>query len=90
MLTTNFYPSKYMKASTFDCPVIAVIAGFEAHKMNDGSTKPALIFEDGELPGLTLNKMNLHALQLALGFEYRDAVLFVTPEFNSWRSEECN
>jgi hypothetical protein len=74
MRTDKFYPSKYLKAATFNGPVEAVIEAFESREMNDGKVKPVLVFVDDDPSPLVLNKTNLTALQSSLGCESDDYV----------------
>ncbi len=74
MRTDKFYPSKYLKAATFDGPVEAVIENLESREMNDGKIKPMLVFVDDDPSPLVLNKTNLTALQTSLGCESDDYV----------------
>jgi len=68
MKIDGLFPSKYLKASDVDEPLVLRISGVEVDTMNDGSKKPVLYFSNSA-KGLVLNKTNANVLSQIYGDE---------------------
>lgn len=64
------FPSNYLKASDFPQPRIVTINRLEMQKMNDGTEKPVLFFNELE-HGLVMNKTNANRIAEFLGENYQ-------------------
>lgn len=70
----SMFPSKYLKASDLDGPVIATIVGVEQQEMNDGQSKPVIVFSEPHLKMMVVNRTNANNAAKALG----------TGDINAW------
>ena len=68
MDTSQFYQGRFFRAAEIADPMVLTIANVKAEKMNDGTMKPVMSFDE-EDQSVVLNKTNLTLLQEALGHD---------------------